>query len=84
MTQFGMSEDDFQKYLKAGQWGEPIHKNQVLVDKDELAELRREKRAFESVRRVFEKQRGAMDALLAGGPISSKRIPSMGCNIKWK
>ena len=28
--------------------------------------------------------RGAMDALLAGGPISSKQIPSMGCNIKWK
>ena len=28
--------------------------------------------------------RAAMDALLAGRPISEKQIPSTGCNIKWK
>ena len=28
--------------------------------------------------------RGAMDALLAGTPISPDQRPSVGCNIKWK
>lgn len=28
--------------------------------------------------------RAALDALLAGGPISPEQRPSMGCNIKWK
>ena len=28
--------------------------------------------------------RGAMDALLAGKPVSPDQRPSMGCNIKWK
>jgi peroxiredoxin len=28
--------------------------------------------------------RAAVDALLAGGPISSAQRPSLGCNIKWK
>lgn len=28
--------------------------------------------------------RAAMEALLAGKPISEKQKPSMGCNIKWK
>ncbi len=28
--------------------------------------------------------RGAMDALLAGDPISQQQRPSLGCNIKWK
>ncbi len=28
--------------------------------------------------------RGAMDALLSGGTISSEQRPSCGCNIKWK
>jgi peroxiredoxin len=28
--------------------------------------------------------RGAMDALLAGRPISAEQRPSVGCNIKWK
>lgn len=28
--------------------------------------------------------RAAMDALLAGQPISSQQAPSIGCNIKWK
>jgi peroxiredoxin len=28
--------------------------------------------------------RNAVDALLAGKPISDRQIPSMGCNIKWK
>ena len=28
--------------------------------------------------------RMAMDALLSGGPIADKQVPSMGCNIKWK
>lgn len=28
--------------------------------------------------------RGAIDALLAGNPISPDQKPSMGCNIKWK
>ncbi len=26
----------------------------------------------------------ALDALLAGNPVDSDQIPSMGCNIKWK
>ncbi len=28
--------------------------------------------------------RGALDALLAGKPVSQDQKPSMGCNIKWK
>lgn len=28
--------------------------------------------------------RSALDALLAGQPVSGKQYPSMGCNIKWK
>jgi peroxiredoxin len=28
--------------------------------------------------------RAALDALLAGQPVSSRQIPSVGCNIKWK
>jgi peroxiredoxin len=28
--------------------------------------------------------RAAMDALLAGTPISPEQLPSIGCNIKWK
>ena len=28
--------------------------------------------------------RGAIDALLKGGPVSSDQHPSMGCSIKWK
>jgi len=28
--------------------------------------------------------RAALDALLAGQPIDSEQIPSVGCNIKWK
>ena len=28
--------------------------------------------------------RGALDALLAGRPVSQDQKPSMGCNIKWK
>lgn len=28
--------------------------------------------------------RAALDALLAGQPVSEKQLPSMGCNIKWK
>lgn len=28
--------------------------------------------------------RAALDALLAGTPVSEKQIPSIGCNIKWK
>ena len=28
--------------------------------------------------------RGALDALLAGRPISSQQRPSIGCNIKWR
>ncbi len=28
--------------------------------------------------------RAAMDALLAGAPISQQQKPSLGCNIKWK
>ena len=28
--------------------------------------------------------RAALDAVLAGTPVSDKQRPSMGCNIKWK
>lgn len=28
--------------------------------------------------------RSALDAILAGNPITAEQIPSMGCNIKWK
>ena len=28
--------------------------------------------------------RAAIDALLAGKPVSSTQVPSIGCNIKWK
>ena len=28
--------------------------------------------------------RAALDAVLAGGKVSDKQKPSMGCNIKWK
>jgi peroxiredoxin len=28
--------------------------------------------------------RAAMDAVLAGKPVSPRQIPSVGCNIKWK
>ncbi len=28
--------------------------------------------------------RGAMDAVLAGKPVSQTQVPSAGCNIKWK
>ncbi len=28
--------------------------------------------------------RAALDAVLAGGPVSSEQKPSMGCNIKWR
>jgi hypothetical protein len=28
--------------------------------------------------------RDAVDALLAGRPISADQVPSVGCNIKWK
>ena len=28
--------------------------------------------------------RAAIDAVLAGKPVSTKQMPSMGCNIKWK
>ncbi len=28
--------------------------------------------------------RNALDALLAGRPVSTEQIPSIGCNIKWK
>lgn len=28
--------------------------------------------------------RNALDALIAGNPISEKQYPSLGCNIKWK
>ena len=27
--------------------------------------------------------RGAIDALLAGEPVSGQQVPSIGCNIKW-
>jgi peroxiredoxin len=28
--------------------------------------------------------RAALDAMLAGKPVSSEQVPSVGCNIKWK
>ena len=28
--------------------------------------------------------RAALDAVLAGRPVSAKQRPSLGCNIKWK
>lgn len=28
--------------------------------------------------------RGAMEAVLAGGPVSRAQLPSIGCNIKWR
>jgi hypothetical protein len=28
--------------------------------------------------------RAALDAILAGSPVSARQIPSVGCNIKWK
>jgi hypothetical protein len=28
--------------------------------------------------------RAAVDALLAGDPVPSNQIPSLGCNIKWR
>jgi hypothetical protein len=28
--------------------------------------------------------RAALDAVLAGKPVSHQQLPSMGCNIKWK
>ena len=28
--------------------------------------------------------RGALDAVLAGEPVSAEQRPSLGCNIKWK
>ena len=28
--------------------------------------------------------RGALDAVLAGKPVASEQVPSLGCNIKWK
>jgi peroxiredoxin len=28
--------------------------------------------------------RGALDAVLAGKPVPSEQMPSLGCNIKWK
>jgi thiol-disulfide isomerase/thioredoxin len=28
--------------------------------------------------------RAALDAVLAGGPVSGDQVPSIGCNIKWK
>ena len=28
--------------------------------------------------------RAALDAVLAGKPVSANQVPSMGCNIKWK
>jgi hypothetical protein len=28
--------------------------------------------------------RGALDAVIAGQPVSSVQRPSVGCNIKWK
>jgi hypothetical protein len=28
--------------------------------------------------------RAALDALLAGAPVSPEQKPSIGCNIKWK
>jgi len=28
--------------------------------------------------------RAAMDAVLAGKPVSERQVPSVGCNIKWK
>jgi hypothetical protein len=28
--------------------------------------------------------RAALEAVLAGKPVSAKQKPSMGCNIKWK
>jgi hypothetical protein len=28
--------------------------------------------------------RAALDAVLAGKPVSEKQRPSIGCNIKWK
>ena len=28
--------------------------------------------------------RAALDAVLAGAPVSEKQVPSIGCNIKWK
>ena len=28
--------------------------------------------------------RAAIDAVLAGQPVSAKQVPSLGCNIKWK
>ena len=28
--------------------------------------------------------RAALDAVLAGGPVSREQVPSIGCNIKWK
>jgi hypothetical protein len=28
--------------------------------------------------------RAALDAVLAGRPVSPRQIPSIGCNIKWK
>jgi len=31
-----------------------------------------------------EDMRGALDAVLAGQPVNSEQIPSIGCNIKWK
>jgi hypothetical protein len=28
--------------------------------------------------------RAAVDAVLAGGPVSATQRPSIGCNVKWK
>jgi hypothetical protein len=28
--------------------------------------------------------RAAMDAVIAGQPVSEEQLPSMGCSIKWK
>jgi len=28
--------------------------------------------------------KAAVDALLAGNPISQEQVPSVGCNIKWR
>ncbi|MEC8114966.1 MAG: thioredoxin family protein, partial [Planctomycetota bacterium] len=28
--------------------------------------------------------RAALDALIAGRPISQEQVPSIGCSIKWK
>lgn len=54
----------------------------VIHVADELARLGRDCEA-KDVAVDGKDLRGAIDALLAGGPVSDKQVPSIGCNIKW-